>query len=548
MLLTCRSTVRSLIVRAVGDRPVGQARRRRVARTSASRALRPPGGTPRPTRASRRGEVGGRAESLEHADGRPRSPALRSHGRRARDTHRRSGPGPAPPRTGRRGRARLPTPAGGRPARPGRRLRRAARCPRPGWPSPAEAERRATSASSPGRSAAARGIAEGHRRPGRSRRQASSSLARTRSSVASASARRIDAAAASTSPLRQPQQRQVRAPGRRPQVAASPIPGLRRLEPATQSVELGQLVDRLPDGWLRRRSRQPLPRTLCLVGRLAPRAVESQQLRAKDEAVAAERDHVGLRLPPALQGRGPFLGTAEVEHRLARLDDRAVHDPRRGRATSRRRYGAVMASSSSADAAPRLTQSAMRDCPRPSRPKVASSSTPNRSAIDGDSSKVAVRRRGSPDAERRAARRDEQRPTLRAVVAALLDEPRGARRASRLPGRCSPRWSSIRPSEGRPRWRARPALANGLEVGPGRERWTSSGRPVRWRRDAERSRSSAPRALTASAALRASNASARRPARTPGAPTRARRSVDFWIGMRTAAGRTRAWRAPGRPW
>ena len=81
----------------------------------------------------------------------------------------------------------------------------------------------------------------------------SSILARTSSSLASAIARRMDAVAAETSPLASCSNARPGS-GRRPQVRGLAIAGLSRLEPAAQSVQLGQLVDRLPDGWLRWRS------------------------------------------------------------------------------------------------------------------------------------------------------------------------------------------------------------------------------------------------------------------------------------------------------
>ena len=102
------------------------------------------------------------------------------------------------------------------------------------------------------------------------------------------------------SPCAEPQQREAglrqAAPG-----AGLAIAGLGRLERAAQPVQLGQLVDRLPDGRLGWRSGQPLARALGLVGRLAPGAVEAHQLGAEDEAVAAERDHVGLRLATSVR-------------------------------------------------------------------------------------------------------------------------------------------------------------------------------------------------------------------------------------------------------
>ena len=195
---------------------------------------------------------------------------------------------------------------------------------------------------------------------------------------------------------------------------------------------------------------------------------------------------------------------------------------------------AVMASSSSAMPR-RVSPSAMRDCPRPSRPNVASSRSPNRSAIDGDLLEGRVCADRVARAEHAQPLGDKQPSTLRAVVAGLLDEAAGTREpAAGLSS--SPRCSSIRPSE------IATPIASSILPSRTAARWVraasaadSSGRPVRCAEMPKRSRSSAPSALAASAALRASNAAAHAFRSYARRPDSSAGSVDFWIGMRTAA-------------
>ena len=110
MLLTCRSTVRSLIARALGDRPVRQPGRRRAAgpRPRARSGRRDAAAAP-VDRVDSAGEVRRRAEPLEHLAGGRRSRVRRRRRRRARGRRGRSRPGPAPPRTARRAPATAPT-------------------------------------------------------------------------------------------------------------------------------------------------------------------------------------------------------------------------------------------------------------------------------------------------------------------------------------------------------------------------------------------------------------------------------------------------------
>jgi hypothetical protein len=51
--------------------------------------------------------------------------------------------------------------------------------------------------------------------------------------------------------------------------------------------------------------------------RLPPRTVKFHDLGAMHQALAAEGHHVRLLLAPLRQGSGPFLGAAQLVHRLA---------------------------------------------------------------------------------------------------------------------------------------------------------------------------------------------------------------------------------------
>ncbi len=302
MLLTCRSTVRSLIVSASAiARLVSPAATRR--RTSASRALRPAGraaGRAGPV-ASSRGEVRRRAEPLEHLAGgvgldRRRRPGRRAPGRpRAVRTRTRAASyGASSSRHASHARRRRAAHRRRRPPRAGPRHR-------PGRPSPAGAAHRAASASSPV-DRPRRGPRRRRRRRARSRRPARAASPGPGRRSPRPCARRIAPSRPRDVALREPEQRvaglRAGGPTCRPRGSRP-----RRRRSAAQPVELGQLVDRLADARLGRRPRQPLAGALRLVGRLAPGAVEAHELGPVDEAVAAERDEVGLRVAPARQGR-----------------------------------------------------------------------------------------------------------------------------------------------------------------------------------------------------------------------------------------------------
>ena len=104
----------------------------------------------------------------------------------------------------------------------------------------------------------------------------------------------------------------------------SPVAGFGGVEVAPQPVQLGLLVV----GIARRRAAgQRLAGPLRLGQRLVPAAVELQDLRAVDQALAPVRHEVRLGVAPAGHRLGPLPGPAGVEG-LAALDQHgAVHDP-----------------------------------------------------------------------------------------------------------------------------------------------------------------------------------------------------------------------------
>ena len=116
---------------------------------------------------------------------------------------------------------------------------------------------------------------------------------------------------------------------------ASSAPG----EPAAQPVDLGELIVGGARLRLRRRSGEPLAGALRLAEGVRPGAVQAHQLGAADEAVRAEGDEVGVGGAPALERRRPLLGAAEVEERVARADDAAVHGAGDERADLAARHG-----------------------------------------------------------------------------------------------------------------------------------------------------------------------------------------------------------------
>ncbi len=134
-------------------------------------------------------------------------------------------------------------------------------------------------------------------------------------------ARPIAAAAASTLPLRQPQQRQPRL-GSNPPSAGAPVCPLCRCELTSQPVHLGLLVECRGRGSLRD-SLSAFAGTLRLLDRALPVTMQLQDLGAMDPADPRKGRH--FRLAPTRQGGGPLAGATERVHRLACLDDAAVH-------------------------------------------------------------------------------------------------------------------------------------------------------------------------------------------------------------------------------
>src|SRR6185295_13374893 len=100
------------------------------------------------------------------------------------------------------------------------------------------------------------------------------------------------------------------------------------VELAAQSVELSLVVEREPDGRLRRRAEQRFARVLYLVEGLGPLPAHHHDLRAVRTALAAERHEIRLRVAPAAEGLRPLAGSAQIEAFVARLDHRAVDDAR----------------------------------------------------------------------------------------------------------------------------------------------------------------------------------------------------------------------------
>ena len=126
--------------------------------------------------------------------------------------------------------------------------------------------------------------------------------------------------------LRQPQQGQ---PGLRGvSLLAGLAVGLLGLGvPATQPLQLGQLVEGHPDHpWWPRRVGEPVARPTRLLQGVRPGAEELQDLGAVDQALTTERHQVRLGRAPATQRRRPLLGPADVEGLLAHRDHPAVGD------------------------------------------------------------------------------------------------------------------------------------------------------------------------------------------------------------------------------
>ena len=191
--------------------------------------------------------------------------------------------------------------------------------------------------------------------------------------------------------------------------------------------------------------------------------MEAHQLRAEDEAVAAERDHVGLRLPPALQRRGPFLRAPEVEHRLARLDDGAVDDPRRDRrdlAGDHRGHRLI----EEGDATSSLHHGDQR------LPATEPAHRPEVRVIEplgdgGDLLEDRERVGRAPGHQGLERLRDQQEPGLDPVIAGLLHEPRAAGKPAASLGHLAPLDAFHPQPVGGADRQADVARSDGLEMG-----------------------------------------------------------------------------------
>ena len=492
MLLTCRSTVRSLIVRCLGDRPVGQAGSHEPEDLDLARAQ----------------AAGDAAAAASAPSPRPRRP----------------GPGPASPRVAR-------TPRGPRPPRASPHRRRRARDRRiavsdpdprgivrrierrPGLPRPTQDAERALDVARP----------PGERHPPRARAIARRSGASTASAIAAESigrlARRHEVvrpparsrrpARATASPDEVVDRLGQGAPDRR--LAAAPTspcasrssawPGLGESPPRSGLAIADLRRSRTPRAAdrarragrsLRRRPARAGVATATSRARSAsmpassPGAVDAHQLGAVDEAVAAERDEFWLRIEPARQRGRPLLRATQVVQLMAGLDDRAVDDARHDRrdlAGDHRGHRLVEQRDRPAGPRPSRSVTARVRADR----SAARSRSPNRSAMAATCSNVANAVPGSPDISDRSAVRDEQPPSLGAVVAGLIDEPRRAREPAAGLGHLAALHERHPERDGDRGSRARHP----------RRGWPRGGRAHRPRRTPRRGRSGTPRSPVA---------------------------------------------------
>ena len=295
MLLTCRSTVRSLIPRSAAiARFVLPAASRRS--TSTSRAGGHPAARARRRPRRRAGRDRGAAPRSETRDAPPRIPSRRYPRRRAAARRDRSPHGRGRSRTVRPASSQAMTRCAWRRARLVRHHPRGGpRRPRVGRSRRGAAQRDAGHPRQRVRgSRAARQIADGER-------DLHQRLQQSRLRRCPHPPRRRPGGSPPRRPSAGPGQAAA-APGRAPAGGPTACLAVRRLgirEVAAQPVQLGLLVERLADRGLRRRPREPLLGPSRLVDRLGPRAVESLQLGPIDEAPAAERNEVGLRVAPA---------------------------------------------------------------------------------------------------------------------------------------------------------------------------------------------------------------------------------------------------------
>ena len=101
----------------------------------------------------------------------------------------------------------------------------------------------------------------------------------------------------------------------------------RRVRPAVDGSRHARSARRRSPAGLRPGRRAPRLRVASLrASSHAPAAPVAR--RGMNEALPAERDHVGLGVAPRRQRPRPLLRAPQIEHLLARLDHAAVHEAR----------------------------------------------------------------------------------------------------------------------------------------------------------------------------------------------------------------------------
>ena len=334
MLLTCRSTVRSLIVRASAiARLVKPAATRR--RTSTSRVLRPPGAAASSASADVPAPASSRARSgvAPNRSNTSRAASVSSAAPSASPSVRQAAAVRTRTRAVSYGRVER-RPGLPRPTKDAQRAFDVALCQtdRAIGPERHRPKEWSVEPARPGRRAD-RPIREQPRRrlpPARSRRRARA--------VARERGRRLPRPAPAGSPSRLRRRRPgrvVAAHGRARGVAPTNRPRGSRSRP-TRTPRAGDRARRAGRSPRRRLGRVAVAtatsRARSRLGtRVLPRTMEAHELGAVDEAVAAERDEVRLRIEPARERGCPLLRATQVVQLVAGLDDRAVDDARHDR-------------------------------------------------------------------------------------------------------------------------------------------------------------------------------------------------------------------------
>ena len=168
-----------------------------------------------------------------------------------------------------------------------------------------------------------------------------------------------------------------------------------------------------------------LERLLGLGDRLGPGAVQLQDLGAMHQALPAIGHELRLRLAPAAQGRRPLLGPPHVEHVLAHLDHRAVHDPGNDRRhlTRRHRHHHLVQLSDTARLVPTKHE------------RLSPAETPERrqirvAAADTDRQRVSELGEGTasvPGDQMPERHRNDQQAALHAIAIGLVEQVLSAR-------------------------------------------------------------------------------------------------------------------------